>query len=250
MSLARDGLQLIPEDLQVKYCLAVYDCLLDDDEDVRAIGAQVAVKIVKGLDVVKESDDVVPDVAARMLTSHLSSAFSSSTTLAHGCCSRTLGQHAITGITSPKALLQRLLQAETTLFDEEKQNLYLDDVKEAKLWSQLFLSMSKEACSQGLVDVLCPWAMEGIEALTTKAEADEDGALGWATNPEVLTLGMRVLCTTNVLLGWSAAQKVDLDRSALIESLRRLGAVGKQADLPGLWMQTIDQILISSRSES
>jgi hypothetical protein len=228
----------------------VYDCLLDDDEDVRAIGAQIAVKIVKGLDVVAESDDVVPDVAARMLTTHLSSAFPSSATLAFGCCKRMLGQHVHLQISSSEALLQRALQADNTLFGEEKQNLYLDEIKEAQLWSQVLKSMGAGAASQELLDMLKSWAIEGIECLTTKAEKEEDGALGWATNPDVLTLGMRVICTIDVLLSWTAARKIDLDCSALTERLRRLESVGTQANLPGLWMQTIDQTLTSSGSES
>ena len=248
--MARDGLGLLPEDLQVQYCLTVYDCLLDDDEDVRAVGAQVAVKIVKSLDVVTESDDVVPDVAAQMLSSYMRSTFLDSTILAFGCCRRILGQHVNPQISYPERLLQRALQADTTLFGEEKQNLYLDEIKEAQLWSQVLKSTSKEACSRELMDTLNSWAMEGIECLTTKAEVEEDGALGWATNPEVLTLGMRVLCTIDVLLSWSKAQKIDLDSSALTDRLQRLASVGAQADLPGLWIQTIDEILASSRSES
>ena len=248
--MARNGLALLPGDLQVKYCLTVYDCLLDDDEDVRAIGSQVAVRIVKGLDVVTESDDVVPDVAAHMLTSYMRSTFSDSAILAFGCCRRILGQHVSPQMSYPERLLQRALQADTTLFGEEKQNLYLDEIKEAQLWSSVLNSTSKGACSRELVDTLNSWAMEGIECLTTKAEVEEDGALGWATNPEVLTLGMRVLCTIDVLLSWSAAHKIDLDNSALIERLQRLASVGAQADLPGLWMQTIGELMTSSRSES
>ena len=248
--LARDSIKHLPEELRVKYCLAVYDCLLDDDEDVRSIGAQVAVKIVKGLDIVTESDDVVPDVAARMLSSHMNSAYPDSAILAFGCCKRLLGQHFDHHLLSPKNLLHKALQADTTLFGEEKQNLYLDEIKEAQLWSRLLKSMSKDSSLRHIADVLRSWAIDGIECLTTKAEVEEDGALGWATNPEVLTLGMRVLCTIDVLLGWSAAQKIDLDHSALVERLQRFANAGKQADVPGLWMQTIEQILTSSRSES
>lgn len=245
------GIQQLPEKVQIEYYLSIYNALVDDDDEIRTIGARAALKIVRNAQATEEADEVVPHVAARMLCAFMTRHFSSSMTLMSAALGKLVGQQiGVTSLKPVEEILDNALLIDNSLFGEEKQNLYIDDSREAELWSRVLKHCSTGVESQQFLDKLSTWVIEGIACLMTRAQNEKDGALGWATKPDILTLGLRVILAAEVLLVWrTRSRRVKIRGSTLRLKLYELAEIGSQAELPGLWLQQIERVLRESVSK-
>ncbi|KAL9002706.1 MAG: hypothetical protein Q9180_009953, partial [Flavoplaca navasiana] len=130
---------------------------------------------------------------------------------------------------SPRTSLERLKPEDTTLFVEEKQNLYIDEAKEAGIWLDVLLSMDSSAIETETLRKLESWTLEGIDALVETASTEFDGPLGWTSKPEVLTLGVRILHAAHALMHYSRNESLSVDGSRLRTRLKDMLVVGEQS---------------------
>lgn len=134
---------------------------------------------------------------------------------------------------------------DTTLFVEEKQNLYVDEVQEAYHWATTITKLSSSSIDRDLASELEVWAMQGLAALTERTEARVDGPLGWTTKPEVFTLGSRIISAAGVILHWTAVGNASVRAGEVREVLEALHRAGEKNCLHGLWMRSIEEVLQS-----
>lgn len=78
----------------------------------------------------------------------------------------------------------------------EEQNLFVDEVREANRWSALFESLewnNEGSEREGeILSKLDGWICEGLDQLRLLVR-QEDGPLGWASNPRVFAVGTYIL---------------------------------------------------------
>lgn len=112
--------------------------------------------------------------------------------------------------------LARALELDDSLFVVEEQNLFVDEVREARRWVGVFESLAWDAGNETLAR-LDGWLRGGLAALGWLSER-EDGPLGWASNP-----GVFALCTR--IMRGSAALAKQHGSAALCEAVREARAV-------------------------
>ncbi|KAL8775229.1 MAG: hypothetical protein Q9209_000235 [Squamulea sp. 1 TL-2023] len=240
--------------------LAVYNSLLDDDEGVRDRGAATISKLLVSLTVQDNSNVVqiplmVPAARHRLLD-FLKDRYRKSSTLWMEAVQRLVGKQPsrisigspakrrqTLHLSSPHALLEKLRPEDTTLFVEEKQNLYIDEAQEAAIWAEVLMSLDHTAIEHGMLRKFETWTTEGIDALTKAAEAEVDGPLGWTTKPEVFTLGARILHAAQVLLRLSENPYLGVDPDTTRRPLEKLMDIGEEYYLNPAWMRVIRKAL-------
>jgi hypothetical protein len=178
------------EQLLRSLCLSVYDLLNDDDEEIRIEASKSAHKILSAALSSAVSGPTVPLVASRQLAKLLAR---ESADLFEVAVYRAFGD----GAESAEQQLRSFDKAEYALFAEEKQNLYIDEVRETRVWAKVAMQVSVR---EPVVASLAKWTVDGLDALKGKFESSIDGPLGWSTNEDAFLLGLRVVHATEVLL--------------------------------------------------
>ncbi|KAK8089396.1 tRNA methylation protein [Apiospora hydei] len=177
-------------DAHLPWLLALYDALNDDDEEIREVAA-AATEPIPG-----EIDEFRTQVACRMMGHY-------------PLCSRL--SDTVLGKWQPaEQQLASAMRFDDSLFVIEEQNLYIDEVREARRWREAFRGVSYKEDSAVLA-ALVEWARSGLQTLTRLAERD-DGVLGWASKPEVYAICARVVILGAALAGSHPAVKEELQR--------------------------------------
>ena len=116
---------------------------------------------------------------------------------------------------SVKNMLESLQRKSNVLFEEEGQNLYVDNIREVEIWSRVL--KSTKALEEDSLCSLGDWVLTGLRDLIgyLNDEADFDGPLGRTSEPEVLTLFVRVIELGGVLLSLAGHQQVQVHGSEL-----------------------------------
>ncbi|KAI2630954.1 hypothetical protein GGR54DRAFT_584917 [Hypoxylon sp. NC1633] len=248
------------------WLLALYDTLKDDDDEIRAAAASATSPILS-------NQRLVSVEAGQRLLQWLLGRYSTVAEFgAHAAC-RMIGHvPSPLSLTSPASpqdpshdqsasatalLLRDWVPAETQLaqamrFDDslfvvEEQNLYVDEVREARRWRDVFLALtptptptppptptqpSSPSPSPSLsttqpTKTLSQWTLAGLQTLTRIAQAEaRDGPLGWATKPEVFAICARILVSGAALAG---AGDVGVG-----EEMCRFRDEGRRAEVHGL----------------
>lgn len=216
--------------------LAIYDTLRDDDEDVRAKGATIVSWILSTPTPPESNQPIFGDVslsppaAVAKLLEFICTSYRDSAELFRECISRITGisvdertEEVTTDksskdlkasdhqpadpapfplLTPVQTLLATARKEDSSLFAQEKQNLYVDPVQEAQRWASCIHFLSPSAFQSGLAIQLEKWAVEGLECLIETAGNEVDGPLGWSSKPEVFVLGVRVLEAVKVVKAW------------------------------------------------
>lgn len=231
--------------------MSLYDSLLDDDEDVRnTVAATVSNLLASDAaqdDSVAIRIPLMVPAASHQLVQFLKSRYRKSSAFWAGAVQRITGKQSRPNqsprFPSPRTLLERLKPEDTTLFVEEKQNLYIDEAKEAGIWLEVLLSMDLTAIETRTLRKLESWTCEGIDALIETASTEFDGPLGWTSKPEVFTLGARILHAAHALMHYSRNECLGVDGSGLRTRMKNILVVGEQSDLNGTWMRIIRRSL-------
>jgi hypothetical protein len=162
---------------------------------------------------------------------------------------RLTGSRILNGCLAPSAVQQfsEARHESTALFAIEKQNLFVDEVREAVIWSRVLKRLSKRALTVEHAAALSKWVTEGLEKLIEVADSEVDGPLGWASRPNMFILGMRIILATDVLLCWrTMTRKVCLPGSSLRLLLGRLVAAAENGRLHNMWLELAEKILVNS----
>ena len=250
---------------------ALYDALIDDDDEVRDVAAHVLTFAIHppdssgGPPAIKSH--LMPATALDGLLSYLErGSFQQPWVMTLACVSRITGASppkskplfsqtsAATGSMSAPVMLSYLLPStrrklasalvrDTTLFVEEKQNLHVDPVQEADRWARVLFARIGHSPHPELAGALRGWVLEGLTALTEIAEAQMGGPLSWTSNLEVFLLGMRVLIVASVVTSWKGMY-ADFDRDRkIMDKLRRLQELGPEKRLHRSWRLRVDALL-------
>jgi hypothetical protein len=191
--------------------------LNDDDDDVREIAASAASIILSSGGIVsttlmKQSPLAATEKLAFFLVNrfrhehHFRLAalkriwFSSTVTEMRGNAEQQITKCSI------KALLENLQRDSCALFEEERQNLYIDDIREVEIWSKIL--KSTEPPEESYLKSPRDWVLTGLRDLKGYLidQVDFDGPLGLTSQPDVLTVFVRVIELAGVMLEWASRQ--------------------------------------------
>lgn len=158
------------DDSSLQILLILYDLLNDDDEDVRNNAVFAATDMLSELS--NQPFDICPLAIRELLISIVFPKYQENTRLAHIALSRVFGDynsHASSfGMQAPHYAysfadrLKRILIDASDLFAEEKQNLYVDELKDLQHWSDLLGRSSKPIGADATLRVES-WILQGID---------------------------------------------------------------------------------------
>lgn len=208
------GNAVVGDECALPSLFALYDSLNDDDDEIRDLSAQTASALLK--------KSLLPLAASRELAAYLKQKYPNSTLFAENVVCRMTGnpityafKYELEGLPLQTAAVHfsKALKNDDSLFVEEEQNLFVDEVREVKVWSELVCEKSSY--------ILEGWVREGLKSLNELLEK-EDGPLGWMSKAATFAVCMRILVTAKAILRVGSAAGEDDIKEAL-EVFRELG---------------------------
>jgi len=205
--------------------MALYDCLNDDDSEIREIAASTYS--------MWKSQSLMPLAAQQAVSNTLLQDHAFNPLLLWNVVSRmtgsldvTLNQVCVFDI--PEKIFKASLSVDNTLFVEEDQNLYIDEVREIKFWKgifeQLYLQDIKKVQVGAIGDkallAFMAWTVDAINSLTTIDQ--QDGVLGWTSKPAAFSACMRTILCARSLLDFNSRSKLAPTNSSWVEGVRKI----------------------------
>ena len=244
--------------------LAVYDTLVDDDEDVRDRGAATVSTILSrtehnSLEGSRTIPSLSPPAAKCKLLTHITNEYSMSAALQTRAMERLSGAQARVGskhsshgygkgtveLYPVSEISAAARKPQNAVFVEEKQNLYIDDVKEAEIWAEVLIGLPANACDTGANWTLLEWFTEGMVHFHELFEHHTDGPLGLTSKTEMFVLITRVLLVAKVLISRAKSLQNDGDSSTKVcrDCLSDFYDQGRKVDLHALLLGRVKSIL-------
>jgi len=188
--------------------IALYDSLNDDDDEIRDLSAKSTSSLLK--------KSLLPLSARAELAELINQLHNKHPLYISEILCRVTGTDALhasksetmfASLEPAEAQLLKALKEDDSLFVEEKQNLFIDEVRETQLWCEIFEKVCIEDRNAKSVDNLWTglpidfigWVLDGLKALNKLLET-EDGALGWTSKPPVFAICMRIILCANAVL--------------------------------------------------
>jgi len=255
-----------PEPNLLGVYLALYDTLLDDDEDVRDQGATTVSSLLSALESVPSSDrastlSLSPPTAKHRLLSYMEEGYRKSNSMCMRAAERLVGLQLLPGTHSKEGINMdasreatlrpvaeislEVQRPQVAVFVKEKQNLYIDTVREAGVWAETLIKLDSDAFVVEVADALEIWTTDGLSHILDTLKQIEDAAFGSTSIPEVFTLFMRIILSAKVILSRpipASAQgnKREHPCGRLLQALLKSG---REKNLHSLLFDHIKQIL-------
>lgn len=236
--------------------LILYDMLNDDDEDLREISASVTSRLLSYSSVSPgRAVAVAPLTASKMLANFIASHYKSSSRLFQDAVRRVLGQRVSNRRSSSERRLvsvshmaSEYLKESTVLFVEEKQNLYVDDIREVDIWTAVLFELQAASGEESMIQQFSGWVAEGLSYFTELTAFTKDGLLGWASRTDMFVLGTRVLSAAKFLVSEDsrAFGHKEEDRLILKQRLQSFSVAGRSSNLHYDWLSRIESALALS----
>lgn len=232
--------------------LILYDMLNDDDEELREISASVASQLLSYSSVSPgRAVALAPLTASKLLAEFIAAHYKNSHRLFRDAVRRVVGQAIGTSqgrLVAVSQLASEYLKESTVLFVEEKQNLYIDDIREIDIWTGVLFGLEADASDPAIVQDFSGWVMGGLSYLTQLACSSKDGLLGWASKTDMFVLGTRVLSAARFLVSQSSAAvgHREEDRLTLKQKVQSFLEAGRSANLHDDWLSKMELALASS----
>ncbi|KAJ9265996.1 hypothetical protein DTO212C5_6557 [Paecilomyces variotii] len=232
--------------------LILYDMLNDDDEELREISASVASQLLSYSSVSPgRAVALAPLTASKLLAEFIAAHYKNSHRLFRDAVRRVVGQAIGTSqgrLVAVSQLASEYLKESTVLFVEEKQNLYIDDIREIDIWTGVLFGLEADASDPAIVQDFSGWVMGGLSYLTQLACSSKDGLLGWASKTDMFVLGTRVLSAARFLVSQSSAAvgHREEDRLTLKQKVQSFLEAGRSANLHDDWLSKMESALASS----
>ncbi|KAF2150511.1 hypothetical protein K461DRAFT_258930 [Myriangium duriaei CBS 260.36] len=206
LSKLQDGLSALKADSNISHMLIdivmlAYDLTNDDDDEVRDLAALTSTQLLSSKSTLPAT--TVPHEAGSTLLTRLLAHYDSDPYLLTTALKRlsNLSAPDLSPFTPVRSLLLASTSQDTALFAREKQNLFIDPAREARVWSQVAQRMDKGAMVPEVLDKLQNWVIDGMRALLERTE--KNGPLGWASfSGDVFALESAVLFAVEVLLAF------------------------------------------------
>lgn len=243
--------------------LALYNVLNDDDDDIRDLGAQTVSKLLHR--------SLVPLAARVELVNYVKRLQGSNSVFAWNAVYRMTGNHMhpsefrVHPLEPASAQFARALKDNDSLFIEEDQNLFVDEVREIGLWSNAFaeidLRFDPGFDTDGTWEQSCialrAWVMEGITAMANLLDRD-DGPLGWTSKPSVFAVCMSILLSAKAIIqfnkrlpttGLGVMKPVSFATKDIESSLERFASLGADKNIHASLLSEVQGIFEDSSSE-
>lgn len=185
---------------------ALYDTLNDDDDDVRDLSAKTVSDFL--------GKSLIPLAARVELAKQIHSCHYNSKSYAWNVVRRMTGNNIYeplyvdrSQISSAEEQFKDALKDDDSLFVEEEQNLFIDEIREAELWCAIFEERDCNSLSDEEIKriwevpqtILANWVLDGLRSLN-KLLKYGDGPLGWSSKPAVFAICMRILLSAKSIL--------------------------------------------------
>lgn len=210
--------------------LALYDTLNDDDDEIRDVAAIVVSHLLKS--------HQVPLAASAMFLEWLHQNLGKLKLFRAAMMNRIANNNSnANGILEPAELpLAAAMLNDDSLFVEEEQNLYIDEVTEATAWNSL-LALTESSLSDEETSQLSSWVVNGLYTLARLADT-EDGPFGWSSKPRVFGICLTIILAANAITGYYQKQAViaeadteGVNGTPLLEAAHCLLEVGRRNHL-------------------
>jgi hypothetical protein len=188
---------------------ALYDTLNDDDDEIRNLSSGTVSALLR--------KSLVPLAARLELAQYISKMHAGARSFAWNVVCRMTGSKLETADNLRLRLqpvgdqLSKAMKDDDSLFVEEEQNLFIDEVREAKLWSKVFEDTALDTGDWQRADfdientwgephaAVATWVLEGLLATCSHLN-EEDGPLGWTSKPAVFAILTRLLLSANAII--------------------------------------------------
>ncbi|KAF1936795.1 hypothetical protein EJ02DRAFT_438294 [Clathrospora elynae] len=241
--------------LILEFSFLLYDLLNDDDNEIRDLAARVTGTLLRAQRQ-SQSENTVPILTARHLVTFLASAFGferdGAADLADKAIRRLTNTPFNKGLFAKRfeETMQEEMREDNALFAQEKQNQYKDDAADVALWQSVLRLIPASLIPADLTKGSRIWVLDGVALLIETAEREIDGALGWSSKPGMFALGMRVLCTVEVVLDWGDEDFTIKFRNGIVDALRRFADKGAKAGVHGMWLRKVETMLSMEDEET
>ena len=226
----------------VEYVFLLYDCLNDDDGEIRDIAATATCRFLALWNPKAIATTLSPLTASTRLAILISGVPELSSISRKLAIQRMTNSVLDTEKLSPSAV-QRLETAmivdDTALFAAEKQNLYVDEFRESNIWAAV---LKKQSPKNKYVEALEMWACEGLQRLCDMMEVYPNGALGWSSKPDVFLLATQLINTADVILSWPLTMNQNKS-SRVMEGLAQLAQAGNDYGLHETILEKTNRVL-------
>ena len=235
--------------------LLLYDTLNDDEEEIRELGATLVSRIIDE----RGTMSLTPLAASGRFLEWLSSHYPDSDDLRREAISRmTSGVSYAPWIlhdpsSEPRTLtipieeqMNRAKHEDPALFAVEKQNLFIDPVRESEVWSGVLLRQvlpsKNDKGSNHARKELCQW-LTPLPAIMQLLElscptGEMDGPLGWMSKPDSFTVLMRIIISARIAMLWG-----EIDPSALEWLKKTCQQEDVNHTMHELWLVKLDSIM-------
>lgn len=243
--------------------LVLYNVLNDDDDDIRGLGAQTVSQLLRR--------SLVPLAARAELVNYIKRVHGNKSMFAWSAVYRMTGnslhpsQAELPPLEPAGVQFARALKDNDSLFVEEEQNLFVDEVREMVLWSTAFAEI--DVCSNPGFDTdatwkrpyvaLGTWVTEGISAMTNLLHKD-DGPLGWTSRPSVFAVCMSVLLSAKAIIqfknriptiGLEIMDPVFFTIEDINSSLKSFAMLGTKKNIHGSLLSEVQGIVKGSSTD-
>lgn len=134
------------------------------------------------------------------------------------------------------------LVEDNSLFVEEEQNLYVDEVRDAQMWIGILMTGTDELWEEAQTQV-ATWAFHSLCAIEKVTAERMDGPYGWTSKPQVFALCARVILAARAqtaLLNVSQGERYeDLVRIDLLVVGKRLWKLASKRDFHPLLLEQL-----------
>lgn len=241
------------------FLLALYNTLVDDDDEIRDVGAAATALVTSSDPNARFPQPLVAVDAVDALLSWLRERFGHTNEFrAYVACrlvgdslvALDIGVQDLTAWASPEQQFARALEVDESLFAVEEQNLFIDEVRETERWADVFRSLPRDydqtegddgvagkvLIMDSSLDALKSWVERALEVLAEQLGQD-DGPLGWASQADAFALCHRVIVCGKVM-----AELLGGESTVIASSLERLKGIGQASRLHGLLLSALDRV--------
>lgn len=192
--------------------MALYDALNDDDDEVRDVAAAAAAKVVGQV--------LAPLEAADRLLDYLASQFGHLPEFREIVVCRLAGVSPRRGEWPDARLaVEQAVSFDDSLFAQEEQNLFIDEVRELARFQRVADGLSWEPEAE-CVRRLASWTAAGLAVIAEPAYGD-DGPLGLASDQHYFALCARLVISGVVLTRITGALGTESRLQQLIDAAVR-----------------------------
>lgn len=236
--------------------LALYTTLVDDDEEIREVGARATAFAMteegtspQALVAVDAADALLMWLQRRFGQTNEFRAYVACRLVGNPCIAVDIGVQDLDAWMPATEQFSKALTVDESLFAVEEQNLFIDEVRETERWAELFRKLeldfdeieeesgavSKALMMDSSLSALKSWT-EGALVVLAEQVVSDDGPLGWASNPAAFALCHRVLVCGSVL-----SQLLGAESKAIVALLQHIHVEGQKSRLHGLLLSTLDR---------